>query len=104
MTFDSSSFAATSTATALVSSRDEEGTGQPSCLLSNFFLFFFPVQRAVKLIMKPKCLVPNFDMIVEPRKYIIVASRGRLSVHCVAGLGELLASVTQNTKATQEPS
>ena len=103
MTFDSSSFAATSTATALVSSTDEEGTGQPSCLLSNFFLFFFPVQRAVKLIMKPKCLVLNFDMI-EPMKYIIVASRGRLSVHCVAGLGELLASVTQNTKATQEPS
>ena len=30
----------------------------------------------------------NFDMI-EPMKYIIVASRGRLSVHCVAGLGEL---------------
>ena len=41
-----------------------------------------------KLIMKPKFLVPNFDMI-EQRKYIIVASQGRLSVHCVAGLGEL---------------
>ena len=89
MTFDSSSFAATCTAAALVSSRDEEGTGQPSWLLSNFFLFFFPVQWDVKLIMKPKLLVLNFDMI-EPMKYIIVASRGRLSVHCVAGgLGEL---------------
>ena len=89
MTFDSSSFAATSTATApLVSSRDEEGTGQASWLPSNFFLFFFPVQRAVKLIMKPKYLVLNYDMI-EPMKYIIVASRGRLSVYCVAGLGEL---------------
>ncbi len=79
MTFDSSSFAATSTAIALVSSRDEEGTGQASWLPSNFFLFFFPVQRAVNLIMKPKCLVPNFDMI-KPMKYIIVASRGRLSI------------------------
>ena len=88
MTFDRSIFAATRTAIALVTSRDEEGTGQRSWLLSNFFLFFFPVQRAVKLIMKPKCLVLNFDMI-EPMKYIIVASRGRLSVHCVAGLGEL---------------
>ena len=48
MTFDSSSFAGTRTATALVSSRDEEGTGQPSLLPSNFFLFFFPVQQAVE--------------------------------------------------------
>ena len=88
MTLDCSIFAATSTAIALVSSRDEEGTGQGSWLLSNFFLFIFPVQRAVKLMMKPKFLVLNFDMI-EPMKYIIVASRGRLSVHCVAGLGEL---------------
>ena len=97
MTFDSSSFAATSTATALVSSTDmrrEQGS-LPVC---------YPISSSsssqfnglLKLMMKPKFLVPNFDMI-EPRKYIIVASRGRLSVHCVAGLEELLASVTQST-------
>jgi len=48
MTFDRSIFAATRTAIALVSSRDEEGTGQASWLPSNFFLFFFPIQRAVE--------------------------------------------------------
>ena len=72
-----------------ISSRDQEGTGQASWLPSNFYLFFFPVQRAVETDNETNFLVPNFDMIVEPRKYIIVASQGRLSVHCVAGLGEL---------------
>ena len=64
MTFNSSSFAATSTAAALVSLRDEEGTGQASWLPSNFFLFFFPVQRAVETDDETKFLVPNFDNMI----------------------------------------